>query len=293
VLRRCWPRGHSAIAVRQSAANEAACYFSGMKKPKKQKAKKRQPPQKKADVAASLAPSPTPPSFRGSFLLWFSAVAAAFTLFSGLQVVLDIADWARWLVEHWRGWTFGFWKRIGDYFGLQTYPQTAALLTFMSCIIPIAFAAMRLEAGPPRREKTIWAYVKSHEFVFRVAEAMGAAFGAIFLYCLAVEYFVAGKMFALAMPAYIFALASSGVLFVIWIIATARYQGACDAGHYALLAVFIAAFYFILTLQTTLGREYANKEQAELERYLLLHVSAIWIPIHIHGFFELGSPAVL
>jgi hypothetical protein len=34
---------------------------------------------------------------------------------------------------------------------------------------------------------------------------MGAAFGAIFLYCLAVEYFVADKMFALAMPAYIFA----------------------------------------------------------------------------------------
>jgi hypothetical protein len=124
------------LAVRQSAANKAACYFSGMKKPKKQKAKKRQPPQKRADVAASLAPSPTPPSFRGSFLLWFSAVAAAFTLFSGLQVVLDIADWARWLVEHWRGWTFGFWKRIGDYFGLQTYPQSAALLTFMSCIIP-------------------------------------------------------------------------------------------------------------------------------------------------------------
>jgi hypothetical protein len=54
--------------------------------------------------------------------------------------------------------------------------------------------------------------------------------------------------------------------------------------------VFIATFYFILTLQTTLGREYANKEQAELERYLLLHVSAIWIPIHIMGFLSWARP---
>src|SRR5262245_19976576 len=71
----------------------------------------------KAAVVAQLAKPQAEPSaltlltkgFRYELLTWLGIVGGALTLFTNLRSVLNLADWANVLVQHWREWTHAFW----------------------------------------------------------------------------------------------------------------------------------------------------------------------------------------
>jgi hypothetical protein len=48
-------------------------------------------------------------TLRYQALTWFGIIGGAVTLFSNLNGVLNLADWARWLTSHWHELTTGFW----------------------------------------------------------------------------------------------------------------------------------------------------------------------------------------
>src|SRR5262245_48103313 len=67
-------------------------------------------PLVRAAVVAQLARPQVQPgglwlatrTLRYQALTWVGIIGGAITLFSNLQGVLDLADWAHWLVEHWQ-----------------------------------------------------------------------------------------------------------------------------------------------------------------------------------------------
>jgi hypothetical protein len=82
------------------------------------------------------------PGFRDQFgplIAWVGIVGSAITLFSNLQGVLDMADWARWIVAHWTEWMHAFWSWIFAWFSIKLPPPLALLLT--------AYAFLSMLAG--------------------------------------------------------------------------------------------------------------------------------------------------
>jgi len=71
----------------------------------------------RAAVVAQLAKPAVEPSaialltkgFKYELLTWVGIVGGALTLFTNLSAVFKLADWARVLVQHWKGWTHAFW----------------------------------------------------------------------------------------------------------------------------------------------------------------------------------------
>src|SRR5262245_47700092 len=81
----------------------------------------------RAAVVAQLAKPSVEPSawglltkgFRYELLTWFGIVGGALTLFTNLDAVLKLADWARVLVENWKQWTHAFWVWAFGWLGIH------------------------------------------------------------------------------------------------------------------------------------------------------------------------------
>jgi hypothetical protein len=69
--------------------------------------------------------------FERSTLLWATGSFGSAQLVWGMQVFLDLADWAHLLVESWQTLTLAFWTKIGSYLGIKIDPLTAVVLTFL------------------------------------------------------------------------------------------------------------------------------------------------------------------
>ncbi len=91
----------------------------------------------RAAVLAQLAKPTVQPSslwltsatLRYQALTWFGIIGGAITLFSNLNGVLNLADWARWLTSHWHDLTAGFWTWAFGWVGIRFSPALAPLLT--------------------------------------------------------------------------------------------------------------------------------------------------------------------
>jgi hypothetical protein len=72
------------------------------------------------------------------FLAWFGIVGAAISLFTSARELLNLADWARWIVTNWSAWTEFVWTALATWLGIyyDIPRQIIPLLTF------IAFTAM-------------------------------------------------------------------------------------------------------------------------------------------------------
>jgi hypothetical protein len=100
----------------------------------------------KAAVVAQLAkPAVTPSGWwlatrelRFQALTWFGIVGGALTLFSGLGSLIALAEWARWLVEHWQAWTHGFWSWVGSLVGVRVSRAWAPLLSLLAFALSVA-----------------------------------------------------------------------------------------------------------------------------------------------------------
>jgi hypothetical protein len=96
----------------------------------------------KAAVVALLAKPQVEPSavallakgFRYEVLTWFGIVGGALTLFTTLSGVLKLADWARWVVQHWKEWTHAFWAWAFwafEWLGIDLPSQWTPVLSFL------------------------------------------------------------------------------------------------------------------------------------------------------------------
>jgi hypothetical protein len=82
----------------------------------------------------------------GPLFAGVGVVGTAITLFSNLQSVLDMADWARFVVSHWTEWTRAFWDWVFGWIGVKLPQPLVPILT--TCV----FFAM-LAAGPTATTK--------------------------------------------------------------------------------------------------------------------------------------------
>jgi hypothetical protein len=64
-------------------------------------------------------------------LTWWGIIGGAITLFVAISAVLKLADWARWLVEHWKEWTHAFWVWAFGWLGIHVPPEWTSVLSFL------------------------------------------------------------------------------------------------------------------------------------------------------------------
>jgi TIR domain len=93
----------------------------------------------RAAVVAQLAKPAVEPSAVGSLtkgfkyevLTWVGIVGGALTLFTNINAVLELADWARLLVQHWKEWTHAFWVWAFGWLGIHLAPEWTPVLSFL------------------------------------------------------------------------------------------------------------------------------------------------------------------
>jgi hypothetical protein len=93
----------------------------------------------RAAIVAQLAKPAVEPSawaslrkgLKWELLSWAGIVGGALTLFTNLGAVLKLADWARWLVEHWKEWTHAAWVWLFGWLGIHVPPEWTPVLSFL------------------------------------------------------------------------------------------------------------------------------------------------------------------
>jgi hypothetical protein len=69
-------------------------------------------------------------TFKYQVLTWVGIVGSALTLFANLNGVLDMADWARELVDHWRDWSQVFWGWAFSLFRFKVPKEVTPVISF-------------------------------------------------------------------------------------------------------------------------------------------------------------------
>src|SRR6478752_9340666 len=93
----------------------------------------------RAAVVAQLAKPAVEPTawasltkgFKYEVLTWVGIVGGALTLFTNINAVLELADWARLLVQHWKEWTHAFWVWAFGWLGIHLAPEWTPVLSFL------------------------------------------------------------------------------------------------------------------------------------------------------------------
>src|SRR5262249_8836238 len=106
-------------------------------------------------VVTQLAKPPPQPKMlemlRYQAIAWIGIIGGAATLFTNLSVVLNLADWARWLVAHWHEWTSAVWQWCFSVIHIKVLPPWAGLLSFLSFGILIAFSQRMVAAKAQKK----------------------------------------------------------------------------------------------------------------------------------------------
>jgi hypothetical protein len=106
----------------------------------------------RAAVVGQLAkPTVTPSTFwqiRSTFkcnvLTWIGIVGSAITLFANLGGVLNLADWARELVEHWHEWNQMIWGWIFTFIKVRV-PRTLVPIISFAVFVMILVVGLNLQ----------------------------------------------------------------------------------------------------------------------------------------------------
>jgi hypothetical protein len=100
----------------------------------------------KAAVVAKLAkPAVAPSAFwvatktlRLQALTWTGIIGGAITLFTSAKGLLDLANWARWLVTRWQDWSHAFWAWLFGWVGIRIKPDVVPLMSFVAFVIALS-----------------------------------------------------------------------------------------------------------------------------------------------------------
>src|SRR5262249_971673 len=64
-------------------------------------------------------------------LTWAGIVGGSLTLFSNLRGLIGLADWMRWIIEHWHEWSRIFWTTLFGWLGIHIPPIAVPSLSFV------------------------------------------------------------------------------------------------------------------------------------------------------------------
>ena len=100
----------------------------------------------RAAVVAQLAKPQVRPSawwvasknLRYQLLMWVGTLGGAITLFTNIQGVLELANWARWVVYHWKEWNRLFWQWALGWLGIVIDRKLATILSLAVFVLMIA-----------------------------------------------------------------------------------------------------------------------------------------------------------
>jgi hypothetical protein len=94
---------------------------------------------------------------RDEVLAWVGAIGAAITLLGAVEPLLQLANWAHYLVQHWEELTTAFWRWAVSYIRIRIpiTPSWAALPTANMFFLTITFASLRASKGNARFELMI------------------------------------------------------------------------------------------------------------------------------------------
>jgi hypothetical protein len=70
-------------------------------------------------------------TLRSQVFTWTGIVGGSLTLFTSLKSLISLADWARWIVEHWHDWTHAFWTTLFGWIGVRIHPVFIPLISFL------------------------------------------------------------------------------------------------------------------------------------------------------------------
>jgi TIR domain len=92
----------------------------------------------RAAIVAQLAKPTVPQSpvwqitstFKYQVLTWIGIIGSSITLFANLNSVLDMADWARELVDHWHDWAQVFCEWAFSLFGFKVPKEVTPVISF-------------------------------------------------------------------------------------------------------------------------------------------------------------------
>lgn len=91
---------------------------------------------------------------------WFAVVATAVTLLGGIEPLIQLSGWARYIWNRWRGASESLWDAILMPLGIELPSLGKACLTFVALQIVLALSVPRLPDGSndqSPRLKTEWA----------------------------------------------------------------------------------------------------------------------------------------
>ena len=99
----------------------------------------------------AVAPSPLRLATRAvrlQFLTWAGIIGGAITIFSSLRGLVNLADWARWVVSHWHDWTQAFWATALSSIGWHVHPAFVPALSFTVFLVMVVVGTV-LRAETP------------------------------------------------------------------------------------------------------------------------------------------------
>jgi hypothetical protein len=93
----------------------------------------------RAAVVAQLAKPAAEPSaltllgkgLKWELLTWWGIIGGAITLFVAISTTLKLADWASWLVEHWKALSHAFWVWAFGWLGIHVPAVWTPVLSFL------------------------------------------------------------------------------------------------------------------------------------------------------------------
>jgi hypothetical protein len=93
-------------------------------------------------------------TLRYQVLTWVGIIGGAITLFANLQGILNLADWARWLVTNWHEWTTALWMSAFQSVGIRIPREIAPLLSLFSfCSATVIGARRQFVSLPGNKER--------------------------------------------------------------------------------------------------------------------------------------------
>jgi TIR domain len=105
----------------------------------------------RAAVVAQLSKPAVAPSalwlvtrtVRHQVLTWTGIIGGAITIFSSLRGLVNLADWARWIVSHWHEWTQAFWAAtLLSWIGFRVHPAFVPPLSFTIFLVMVVIGTV-------------------------------------------------------------------------------------------------------------------------------------------------------
>ena len=257
-----------------------------MGRSRKRKKPKTAPPRAGSGNGTTKTSMPTQ-TMSGQVWLWFGCAMTAFGILAGLQTLIELAKWADIVVKYWHSATTLLWSYPVELFGIRFDPAIVPHLNFVTGLIAIGLSALTLESRATPVPRSHFLLPATME---RFARSMSISMLSLLMYVVVQDVWIFGhsplKFWTdlPVLPKFAIGLAIVTIGVILWS------QGIAMGLHAALLAIFVAAFYLILTLPVSLSEIGKSQAAAEAHRKFIIRFTFGFLPIQVVTGLNFASP---